>query len=436
MSVINEESFHEGLPTQLLLFDTPPTNTSVSEISVQEIRPVSQIGDTTPLEFHLSASNDLSYLDIASSQIYIKLKVTKGDGSDLVGADKVGPVNLFLHSLFSSVEITLQNKVILSCPNYPYRSIIQTLLNYGEDADYTQLITALFIKDDNDHPEDTDPSGGNSGLFQRAAYIKLSRVLDLQGSLHHDLGSLTRYILNQVDVKIKLYRASTAFCLSSGDASPNYKIRIIDASFLAKKVKVNPAVMYGHAQMLESTNAKYPFTRTECRVQSIPKGSTSFHWDNIFQGYKPCRIVVCFVKETAFSGDYKANPFNFENCGVKSMILYCDGVPVNGAPWDLDFKRNTIVRAYSDLFQFVGKAKENFGNDITLKDFKNGYSLFTFHLEPFFDGQNRHMNLIKTGNLRLVVEFDAALRSTFSCIIYSEMQQFFQITKERDILTE
>ena len=362
MSVVNVESFHEGLPSQLSLFDLPHTQVAVSDTYYQEIRPVSQISNDAPLEFHIAASNNLDYLDLSGSQIYVKLKVTQADGSALMLSDKVGPVNLFLHSLFSTIEITLQNKVILSFPNYPYRAMIQTLLNYGEEADYSQLLTALFVKDDNDSPDDTDPKGNNAGLMERATNIAESKLLVMQGGLHHDLTrSLTRYILNQVDAKVKLYRSSAAFCLSSGDASPNYKIDLIDVYLLAEKVKVNPAVIYGHAEMLQTTNAKYPFTRTECRVQSIPQGSTSFHWDNIFQGRKPCRIVVCFVKETAFSGDYKANPYNFQNCGVRSLILYCDGVPVSGAPWDLDFKKDIMARAYSDLFQFVMKTKENFG---------------------------------------------------------------------------
>ena len=64
------------------------------------------------------------------------------------------------------------------------------------------------------------------------------------------------------------------------------------------------------------------------------------------------------MKETAFSGDYKVNPYNFQNFGARSMVLYCDGVPVNGAPLDLDFKRSFMARAYSDLFQFVTKLKK------------------------------------------------------------------------------
>ena len=120
-------------------------------------------------------------MDLSGSQIYVKLKVTQADGSALMLSDKVGPVNLFLHSLFSTVEITLQNKVILSCPNYPYRAMIQTLLNYGEEADYSQLLTALFVKDDNDSPDDTDPKGNNAGLMERATNIAGSKLLDMQG---------------------------------------------------------------------------------------------------------------------------------------------------------------------------------------------------------------------------------------------------------------
>ena len=48
MSVVNVESFHEGLPSQLSLFDLPPTQVAVSDTYYQEIRPVSQISMTHP----------------------------------------------------------------------------------------------------------------------------------------------------------------------------------------------------------------------------------------------------------------------------------------------------------------------------------------------------------------------------------------------------
>lgn len=413
MSIFNKEEFTEGVPSELSLFDLPPTQTAVSDIYYHEIRPLSQLSGDGPIEFRISGQNSLDYLDLAGSQLYVKLKVKKADGTDLVkGTDKVGPVNLFLQALFSTTEVTLQNKAIITCNYNPYRAMIQTLLNYGQDAKSSQLLSQLYIKDDNDHPEDTDPSGDNNGLFLRAKYIEGSKYLDLQGPIFHDLFSMSRYLINQVDVKMKLYRNSPAFCLSSGDASPDYKIEIHDIYLLARKIRVNPAVIFGHSEILKTSNAKYPFTRGECRSQSIPTGSTSFHWENLFQGQKPNRVVIGFVASNAVSGDYKANPFDFINCGIQSICLYADGIPVGGNPIMLDFTEATgatVMRAYTEMFQSTGKWNRDAGNDINREDFIKGNTLFVFQLEPFFSEHGNYLSLVKTGNLRLDIQFKTAL---------------------------
>ena len=54
-----------------------------------------QFSDGGPIEF-LVAGSGSEYLDLAQSQIFVKLKVTKKDGSILAEDDQVGPVNLFL----------------------------------------------------------------------------------------------------------------------------------------------------------------------------------------------------------------------------------------------------------------------------------------------------------------------------------------------------
>ena len=420
MSIVNKEEFAEGMPSELSLFDLPPTQTAVSEIYTQEIRPISQLGGDGPIEFRISGQNSLDYLDLANSQLYVKLKVKKADGSNLGATEKVGPTNLFLQALFSSTEVTLQNKAIITCNYNPYRAMIETLLNFGGDAKKSQLLSQLFIKDDNDHPEDTDPGGANSGLYARSKYTADSRFLDLQGPIYHDLFSMQRYLINQVDVKLKLYRSSPAFCLSSGEAKPDYQIEIQDIYLLARKIRVNPSVIYGQSAMLKTTNAKYPFIRGECRVQSIPSGSTSFHWENLFQGQKPSRVVIGFVKSKAVSGDYKANPFDFENCGIQSICLYADGVPVGGNPIKVDFTSTTgatVMRAYTELFQSTGKWNHDAGNDIDRADFIRGNSLFVFQLEPYFTETGQYMSLMKTGNLRLDVQFKTALTSKLFCFL-------------------
>ena len=215
-----------------------------------------------------------------------------------------------------------------------------------------------------------------------------------------------------MDVKLKLYRSSPAFCLNSAESLPDYQIEISDICLLARKIRVSPALIYGHAEMLKSTNAKYPFNRVECRTQSIASGSTSFHWENMFQGLKPSSVVIGFVLSKSLFGDYGSNAFDFLNCDIQSICLYADGVPVGGNPLKLDFTQangETIARAYANLYITAGKWNTDAGNDLNRNDFIKGNTLFTFQLEPNFSQHGEYLSLVKTGNVRLEVQFRSAL---------------------------
>jgi hypothetical protein len=263
----------------------------------------------------------MDYIDLKECQLYVKLKILHTDGSVMVKGDKTGPVNMFLQALFSSTEVTLQNKAVISCNYNRYRAMFQTLLNYGQDAKSSQFTSQLFYKDEG-RVNDPSVSGGNSGLYVRSQFKAQSKTLDLQGPIYHDLFSMPRYLLNQTDIKLKFYKSQPTFSLCSGESVPNYRIDILDAYLLAKKVRLNPSVIIAHSEMLKGTNAKYPFNRTECRVQNIIQWSTSFNWENLFSGQKPNKVVVVFVKSNALSGSYSVNPFNFLNCGIQSICLY------------------------------------------------------------------------------------------------------------------
>lgn len=438
MSYFTKDGFSEGVPNELLLFDLPPTQVAVNDVHYQEIRPISQVSDDTPIEFQISGQNSMDYLDLKDTQLCVKLKVTNPDGSNLKSGEKVGPVNLFLQALFSIIEVTLQNKAVISSNYNPYIAMFNTLLCNGKDASFSQLSSQLFIKDDNDHPEDCDPSGANNGLFLRAKYITESKTLELQGPIYHSLFTIKRYLLNQVDVNVKLYRSSPAFCLSSGETSPSYKVNITDSYLLVKKVRVNPALIVAHSEMLKINTAKYPFDRLECRLQTIAAGSTVFTWDNLFQGQKPNTIVVAFVRSAAISGDYKSNPFHFLNCDIRSICLYADGVPVWGNPLKTNFNNlngESFMRVYANMFLTNGMWNKDAGLDINREDFARTSCIFTFQLEPKFSDE-AFLSLIKTGNVRLEVQFGTALSTATSCIVYNSSPGFFQINAQRDIITE
>ena len=211
-----------------------------------------------------------------------------------------------------------------------------------------------------------------------------SKRIKLHDPIFNNLFYMSRYVFNQVDVKITLYRSPNNFCLLTGDTN-DYRMNIEDIYILEKKVRVSPAVIYGHLRILERQNALYPFNKVEVRSVNIAMGSTNNTWENMFQGRRQNKIVLGFVKSRAVSGDYKTNAFNFENCGIQQIAVYNDGLPVERSALKMDFDDaggTLIMRGYTNLLLSSGKWREEEGNHLDRKHYISGSTLFAFQLEP------------------------------------------------------
>ncbi|CAF0802710.1 unnamed protein product [Brachionus calyciflorus] len=67
----------------------------------------------------------------------------------IYNADTVAPVNNFIHSLFSQVELSFNGQSLENSNNvYPYKAYLTDLLNYGQDSKNSYLQSQLFYKDD------------------------------------------------------------------------------------------------------------------------------------------------------------------------------------------------------------------------------------------------------------------------------------------------
>ena len=141
----------------------PPTRTSIEDGNYVEYHPLSSIIDSGPLEFDVSSSGQ-NYLNFANTQLLVKAKITRGNGDDITHADHVGGVNLFLHSLFQQVDVSLHDvQVSKSVGTYAYRSYIDSLLCFGPHAKTSQLTAALYYKDTAGNMDRPNPDHANVG---------------------------------------------------------------------------------------------------------------------------------------------------------------------------------------------------------------------------------------------------------------------------------
>ena len=124
----------ECMKSELDIFTVPPTQTSIETGNWVEYNPIATLDDRSSIKFCVSGSGH-DYLNAANTQLYVKAKITRADGTALPYDAAVGPINLFLHSLFSDVEVSLNETPVTSSNNtYAHRAFIETLLSYGTTA--------------------------------------------------------------------------------------------------------------------------------------------------------------------------------------------------------------------------------------------------------------------------------------------------------------
>ena len=436
MAFIHEGSC-ECTKSELDLFSVPATQTSVETGMYVDYHPVSSISSGAPIEFDVNATGE-EYLDMANCLLHVRAKIVKANGENLEAANMVGPVNNFLHSLFSQVDVSLNGTLITSSTNtYAYRAYLETLLSYGSDTKTSQLTSALFYKDEAGKMDKPDPLAANaadknSGLATRRSFIAASREVDMIGRIHSDIFFQERYMLNEVNVRIKLIRSNDAFCLMSTGLT-QFRVVVTFASLLVRKVKISPSVYLAHAKTLETGTAKYPIRRVICKSFTVPAGYLDASHEKLFSGQLPVRLIVGLVDNRAYNGDRERNPFNFHHFNLTEIAVYLDGQLHGLKPLKLNFNEGRYVAAYASLFAGTNKINRDEGNDISRSEYASGYALFAYDLTPDL-AEDDHVNLTRQGTVRLDLKFGEALANTLTVVCYAEFQNVIEVDRNRTIV--
>ena len=193
--------------SELDLFTVPPTQTALEDSQWIEHRPITALTDNGPIEFLVPGSGD-EYVSLSQSYFQVTAQILKPDGENLIQTAAtdpdigVGPINLWLHSIFSQIDVSLNERLITPSTNtYPYRAYLETLLSYGPAAKGSQLQGALWYKDTAGH---MDSTSYNSGYTNRQKWTKNSKDVTMYGIPHLDLWFQDRLILNGVNIKMRL----------------------------------------------------------------------------------------------------------------------------------------------------------------------------------------------------------------------------------------
>lgn len=426
----------ECIKSELDLFSIPPTQTTIENSHWLNYKPIASITRQSPIEFSIPGNND-EYLDLAHTMLKVRVKLLSDNPvSDAFKnmQSKVGPVNNFLHSIFSQVDVSLNQKLVSPTNNnYAYRAYIETLLNYNANAKNTHLSSVLWADDTAGKMDNL--ADDNLGLVKRRSLL-VNNTVDMMGHLHADIFNQDKLLINGVEIRVKLVRSKEGFAIM--DATSAFDVSIEEATLMIRRVKISPSVLISHANALAKTTAKYNITRVEVKTVALHQGIQGDSLDNIILGPLPKRIILGFVAHKAFNGHKDLNPFNFQHFNLNYLSLYIDGMQIPSKPLQPDYSVDkSYVEAYHTLFSGTGIHFLNQGNSISREDYPDGYCLYAFDLTPDLSANDdSHFNLIKHGSVRIEVRFAKVLTETINCVIYAEYDTVLEIDQSRQVMID
>lgn len=422
----------ECLKSELELFTFPPTQVAIEGGEFVHYKAISSLSDNAPLEFVVPGHGE-AYLDLAHTMLSLKVSMQKTGTKEAEELEKMaGPTNNFMHSMFSSCDIFFNQKPVSPANNaYAYRAYFETLLNYGPSAKRSSLTSVLWYDDTAGKMDDLS---NNEGLKARRELFGVDDTIDLIGHLHADVLNQERFLLNGVEVRIRLVRSKNEFCLMYPEGcTPS--LRILDATLLIRRVKINPSILVAHARALARTTAKYPLTRVEVKTVTLHSNIYGETIDNVLMGQLPRRVIIGFTENRGFNGKNTLNPFNFQNYNINYLSLYVDSTQIPAKPLTPDFKSKKLyVDAYQTLFTGTGLHFMDLGNGISRNDYPSGFCLFAFDLSADLSaGKNSHWNPLRHGTVRIEVRFEEELQNTVNCIIYAEYDNILEVDSARQV---
>ena len=403
------------------MFKPIAQQTSIERSAQHRVRPYNVIRPGEPINF-VEPSDGRHALDLGRSKLYVKLKCTKGNGTDMGNNDRTGLINYPLGTLWDRAVGYLNNTKISFDNHYGLKAYIEVLLATGRGPKEEQLQGAGFFKDDClEFDSTTLVAPRNDGFYPRHVLIDESRECELVGPLHLGMFHMGQLIPPGVSLRVELWPAENSVVLMANAGNP--KITILDAAIFLHKVQLSDEYELRMMKGLTTQNAIYRLPNAEVRTYPIAHAATTFSADNcIVTERLPNTLVIGFTRTAAFQGDYKKNLLYFKQNGLNNLEVEVNGETLRGGGGD-----NIDLMDYLSLFD--GRLEDE-GVGFEFDDHPLGFYLVRFQIAPF---GNEYVSKVKSGKVSIRGAFKPALTEAMTMFVYMQYQSEMQIDKKKQI---
>ena len=396
---------------------------------------------------NIQVAKSEQFIDLCKTELYVQLKIfkTPTDGSTTEAAltatsdTQITVVNNLLSSLFKQVDLCLNNSMVESKLNYGQLAYMRDLLNFSVEKKNSVLqsqgwFTDTFGQMDNIVIVGTGENGTaganqkfNEGAVRRRLLLN-NGTIDLQGPLHLDFFNNGKFLVDGIDLSLKLTMADEAFFLLG---IPGYSARIIKAGLFLKKIFPNPSVINSMNQMLSKKPISYSVNSSKLFTKKLETGG--FTEELILcTGKVPKTLIIALGDhQSAITGNIAKNPFNYHHYKLTDVRLTVAGVPIPyAAPLKFNFEKDEYLSGYRTLDH---ANKSIFGNGITRAEYKAGFMLIIFDLTS--NGEcDSYREIDKSGEVVIHLTFAETTNNKLALICYTEQNETIEFDSFRNVI--
>ena len=341
-----------------------------------------------------------SFIDMSSLVLEMSIKVSRGD-VDLTDVDNISFINGLSNTMFKSVTVFLNDKMVESNPIYGYTAFTKLLKSFKRSTMQNIGKCGLFYDDNkgtNVKNVFTAQSFTQDGSLEGVMSRKIkSRGLHLCFPLLLDLSSLDMYLLDSIDVRIRLEMANNSWITNTDANGENNKVSVEMAKLWLDRVTPHYNSILALNDALTSNPIQYIFNKTLHKTYVIGAYQNSIMIDQPFGNCIPEKMAVMLVDMRNFSGDYTRNPLFLKHCNLNNIHITINGSTIYNI--NCEFPHN-ISHLYYVTQKSLGLEHENM---ISYDSFAEGRTLmyFNFITEDMEDALAVEMSASMRINLKL-----------------------------------
>ena len=328
------------------------------------------------IEFNV-AGVDSEFIDLSSIAIEMKLTLTNADGTAIANDANLTVCDGIFHRIFQSHTVYMNSVQVENSPNFGLLNVIKTYCNmsktklatFGRNMGYNSLYEPI---------PSTYTAAHYAGLedgSEEHENLRLCRTSNMHfyGPLNLDVGDCDTYLLDKIDLRIRLDLAPPALVLNTS-GNDLYKYHFEMCKLWIQRVTPIPSAMLALNRSMNEKHAtvEYIFNRPVLKRYIFPRDHTSLIIDNPFQGIVPQKIFIFTMNQTAFDGQYSANPNYLITNNITNVKAELNGSVLTNMSCSYP---DNIAQAFYETVKSLGANSHHL---ITYENFKAGRNIYVF----------------------------------------------------------